>query len=147
MQVKKALVQAHAFLKALVSQESEYQLGQGSPYLSLSQETVAKALLYQSVKKAPEPNMYNFQALRLILTWDSAHITSLAQQAIRLQYHPQLWRHVKRILMEKPNKRNRTFVKSYRVISLLNCLGKVVEKLVPEKLSRFCETQGKLHRG
>lgn len=32
--------------------------------------------------------------------------------------------------MEKPIKRDRTLVKSYRVISLLNCLGKVVEKLV-----------------
>ena len=49
--------------------------------------------------------------------------------------------------MEKPNKRDRTLVKSYRVISLLNCLGKVVEKLVAQKLSQFCEAEGKLHSG
>ena len=48
--------------------------------------------------------------------------------------------------MEKPNKRDRTLVKSYRVISLLNCLGKVVEKLIAEKLFQFCEAQEKLHR-
>lgn len=48
--------------------------------------------------------------------------------------------------MEKPNKRDRTLVKSYRVISLLNCLGKVVKKLVAEKLSQFCEAKEKLHR-
>ncbi len=80
-------------------------------------------------------------------TWDATCITSLVQQAIRLQYHPQLWRHAKGILMEKPNKRDRTLVKSYRVISLLNCLGKVVEKLVAQKLSQFCEAKGKLHSG
>ncbi len=38
-------------------------------------------------------------------------------------------------------------VKLYRVISLLNCLGKVVEKLVTKKLSQFCKAQGKLHKG
>ena len=38
-------------------------------------------------------------------------------------------------------------VKSYRVISLLNCLGKIVEKLVAVQLSEFCEAKGKLHQG
>ncbi len=38
-------------------------------------------------------------------------------------------------------------VKSYRVISLLNCLGKVVEKVVAEQLSHFCEINDKLHKG
>ena len=90
--------------------------------------------------------MQNFQALRLIWTWDAPRITSLVQQAIRLQYHPWSWKHAKGILLEKPNKRDRTLVKSYRVISLLNCLGKVVEKLVAEKLSQFCEAKGSLHQ-
>ena len=49
--------------------------------------------------------------------------------------------------MGKPNKRDRTLVKSYRVISLFNCLSRVIEKLVAEKLSQFCEAQGKLHKG
>ena len=36
---------------------------------------------------------------------------------------------------------------SYRVISLFNCLGKVVEKVVVESLSKFCESYLKLHVG
>ena len=48
--------------------------------------------------------------------------------------------------MEKPNKRDCTLVKLYRVISFLNCLGKVVKKLVLKKLLQFCEAQGKLHK-
>ena len=147
MQAKEALVRAHAFPKAPASQRSEYQPGQGSAHLSVSQEMVGRALLCQSIKKAPGLNMHNFQALRLVWAWDSARITLLVQQAIRLQYHPQLWRHATGILLEKPNKRDRTLVKSYRVISLLNCFGKVVEKLVAGKLSQFCEDQGKLHKG
>ena len=147
MQAKEALVRAHAFPKAPAFQGNEYQPRQGSAHLSVSEETVGRALLCQSIKKSPGPNMHNFQALRLIWIWDSARITSLVQQAIRLQYHPRLWRHAKGILLEKPNKRDRTLVKSYRVISLLNCFGKVVEKLVAEKLSQYCEAQEKLHKG
>lgn len=49
--------------------------------------------------------------------------------------------------MEKPNKKHRTLVKSYRVISLLNYLGKVVKKFVVEQLFQFCEANKKLHRG
>lgn len=91
--------------------------------------------------------MHDFWILRLIWTWNAICITSLVQHAIRLQYHLQPWRYAKGILMEKPNKRDWILVKSYRVISLLNCLGKMVEKLVVKKLSEFCEGKGKLYKG
>ena len=48
--------------------------------------------------------------------------------------------------MEKPNKQDQTLVKSYRVISLLNCLVKVVEKFIAEQLSQFCKAEEKLHK-
>ena len=68
MQAKKALVRAHAFPKPPVSLGNEYQPKQRFAYLSVNQKTAAKALLYQSIKKAPGPNMHNFRALRLIWT-------------------------------------------------------------------------------
>lgn len=49
--------------------------------------------------------------------------------------------------MENSNKIDDTLLKSYRVISLLNCFDKVVEKLVAEKLSQFCEVKEKLRKG
>lgn len=39
-----------------------------------------------------------------------------------------------------------TLVKSYRVISLLNCMGKVLEKVIAEQLSYFSENFLKLHQ-
>ena len=33
------------------------------------------------------------------------------------------------------------------MISLLNCIGKLVEKVVAEELLQFCETYLKLHKG
>ena len=48
--------------------------------------------------------------------------------------------------MEKGNKRDKSLVKSYRVISLLNCMRKLVEKVVAEEPSQFCEYL-KLYKG
>ena len=105
MHEKEALVRAHAFPKPPIFQGNEYSPGQGSAHLLVNVETVAQALFYQSVKKAPGANMHNFCILCLIWTCDPNRITSLVKQAIRLQYHPQLWRYAKGILMKKLNKR------------------------------------------
>lgn len=147
MQDKEALVRVHAFPPPPPFYGVEYKPGQGTAHLSVTNDSVGKALLCQSIKKAPGPNMHNFWILRLLWDWDPDRITPVVVQAIRLQSHPQRWRHAKRVLLEKPNKRDRTLVKSYWVISLLNCLEKVVEKVVAEQLSRFYETNGKLHKG
>ena len=47
----------------------------------------------------------------------------------------------------KGRKRDFGLVKSYWVISLLNCVGKVVEKVVAKELSQYCENYFKLHLG
>ena len=43
---------------------------------------------------------------------------------------PPVWKTAKGILLRKPNKPNYSIPKAYRVISLLERLGKVGEKLV-----------------
>ena len=48
-------------------------------------------------------------------------------------------------MLKKAGKRDWSSVKSYRVISLLNCLGKLVEKVIAELLSKYCEEFSKLH--
>lgn len=112
----------------------------------VTKDSVGKALLCQSIKKAPGPDMHNFRILRMLWEWDPDRITSVVTQAIRLQYHPQQWRNAKGVLLEKPNKRDRTLVKSSQVISLLNCLGRVVKKLVAQQLAQFCKANRKLHK-
>lgn len=50
-------------------------------------------------------------------------------------------------MLEKSGKRDFGFFQSYRVISLFNCMGKVVEKVVAEQLTQYCDTYSKLHSG
>lgn len=147
MQAKEEFVRAHAFPKPPISLGAEYQPHQGRAYLLVTKDTVQQALFWQSVRKAPGPNLHNFSIIRMLWDWDADRMISLAMQALRLQYHPKNWRYARGVLIEKPNKRDRSLVKSYRVISLLNCLGKVIEKLVADQLSQFCENFGKLYKG
>lgn len=50
-------------------------------------------------------------------------------------------------MLEKNNKRDKSLVKSYRVISLLNYISKLLEKVVVEELALFCKANLKLHKG
>lgn len=107
---------------------------------------MSTTLFYQLVKKIFESNMHNIKIWYLLWNWNSDCIKSVATQAIRLQCDLEKWEYTKRILLEKPNKTNCSFVKSDQVISLLDCLGKIVEKQVVEQLAKLCQSNGKLHK-
>ncbi len=83
----------------------------------------------------------------MIWSWDKVQITNMVYHAIRLGYHPVEWKKARGILFEKRGKRDFGLVRSYRVIRLLNCMGKVVEKIVAQELSQYCEEYSKLHPG
>ncbi len=83
----------------------------------------------------------------MIWGWDKARITSMVYHAIRLGYHSTEWKRARGILLEKGGKRDFGLVRSYRVISLLNYIGKVAKKVVAMELSRYCEDYSKLHPG
>ena len=74
MQDKEALVRAHAFPKPPTTVEDEYRPMQGSAHLLVMEDMVARALLCQSVKKTPGPNLYSFRIFRMIWAWDPGRI-------------------------------------------------------------------------
>ncbi len=147
MKVKEDFVRKSAFSKPPISLDREPVVTPGIAHKSVTEVEVSHALMSQSATKAPGPDKINFQILRMIWDWDKVRITNLVQQTIRLGYHPKEWKKGRGILLEKGGKRDLGLVRSYRVISLLNCLGKVVEKLVAEQLAFYCETFSKLHPG
>jgi hypothetical protein len=73
--------------------------------------------------------------IRLLWDWDPAQITALVRASIRLGAHSKSWKVANGVTIPKPGKDDYTKVKGYRVISLLKCLGKVVEKVVATMLS------------
>lgn len=51
------------------------------------------------------------------------------------------------MFLEKEGKRDFGLVKSYQIIILLNCMGKVVEKMMAKELSQYCKDYSKLYPG
>lgn len=73
----------------------------------------------------------------------------MERQAIRLGYHPKEWRReLEGYCLERRENRDFGLVRLYReVITLLDCMGKVVEKVITKQLSQYCETRHKLYPG
>jgi len=71
----------------------------------------------------------------------------LTRAAIRTGRHPAVWKRASAVVIRKPGKADYTKLKAYRSISLLSCMGKVVEKVAAELLSEEAEGRGLLSDG
>ncbi len=63
---------------------------------------------------------------------------------IENDYHLKIWCKDTRIILKKLNKLNYSISKIYRIITLLNCLNKVVEKIIAVQLFYTAEINDKL---
>ena len=63
------------------------------------------------------------------------HITALLQKCLRHGYHPKSWRKAVAIALRKPNKPDYSNPRAYRLITLLECLAKVLERIVANRLT------------
>jgi hypothetical protein len=113
----------------------------------ITDEDVRGAVFDQSVKKAPGPDRLGFKAIRLLWEWDAQRIIAIVKTSFRLGIHPQAWKEAKGMVIPKPNKPDYGITKAYRVITLLNCLGKVVEKVAANAIAEACERRQLLHDG
>jgi hypothetical protein len=59
----------------------------------------------------------------------------LLAHCLRRGYHPKPWRTSTIVVLRKPGKTRYDVVKAYRPIALLNCLGKVLERIVQQRLA------------
>ena len=64
---------------------------------------------------------------------------------IKNGYHPQCWKESIGAILKKLNKVDYSQPKAYRIIMLLNCLGKISEKIIATRLSHFAEHSNLLH--
>lgn len=64
---------------------------------------------------------------------------------INIGYHPVCWKQATGIILRKPKKPDYSKPKAYRVISLLNCLGKTSERIMATRLAIIIETSDLIH--
>jgi hypothetical protein len=143
---------ARLFRTTLFPPPPEYQptqTGASQPltWTPISGAEVERAIFTSSPTKAPGPDGINFACLRHAYRSIPDWFNSLFAEVLNQGYHPRCWREATGAILPKPNKPDYTAVKAYRIVALLNCLGKIAEKLVAQRLADLCEAHHLLHHG
>jgi ribonuclease HI len=119
----------------------------GRAYKEVDEARVSTAFQRTSSKKSPGPDSLSPLAIRCLFDWDPRRVVAVIRAHVRLGIHPAQWKVAKGVIIRKPGKDNYGAAKAYRCISLLNCLGKMVEKVVASLISEQCESVGGFHPG
>jgi hypothetical protein len=92
---------------------------------------VEQALNGTSNKSAPGPSGIGYKLVKWAFAAHSDFILDIYNAALRYSHHP--WTSAKVVIIPKPNKPDYSATKAYRPVSLLECFGKVLEKIVANR--------------
>src|SRR5271170_1342315 len=108
-------------------------------------DEIKTAIFTSSTKKAPGPDRISFKIVQEAFLAIPDLFYRVYSTLIDRGYHPRQWKEAIGVILKKSGKRDETVPKTYRVISLLNCLGKTAEKIIATRLSYLAETTGLLY--
>jgi hypothetical protein len=110
-----------------------------------------KYVIYKlSAKKTPGPDRLSFRVLREAYATVPELFDYLYLVLMANGYHPKCFKEATGVILKKPQfakppYRNYALPKAYRVILLLNCLAKVMEKIIARRLAVMAEFKTLLH--
>jgi len=107
-----------------------------SPWPSFSKEEFRLALSSCNNSSVPGPNKLTWSYLKIILKDDECLniIIHIANTCIELGYWPSHFKRSTTIVILKLNKKSYYSPKLFRPIALLNTVGKLIEKVIRERL-------------
>ena len=115
------------------------------PWPDITTSEIATAIGTSAPNKAPGPDGLNFLMIQKAFECQPGLFTTLYPTLIKNGYHPLCWRQGTGAILKKPGKPSYSVPKAYRIICLLNCLGKISEKIMATRLSYLAETTNMLH--
>jgi hypothetical protein len=86
--------------------------------------------------------MINYTTLKHLDLANLSLLPNLVTALLQYGLHNYKWKHAICVVIPKQGKSNYTFAKSYRPISLLSCLGKIIEKIVASRIARLGKISG-----
>ena len=75
--------------------------------------------------------------VKYVLATQPDGLLSLIDHSLAIGYHPQPWREARVVMLKKPNKKDPSAPRSYRPITLEECFGKLLEKVIAKQLQYF----------
>jgi len=94
----------------------------------ITQQEIAVALAKTSNKSAPGSSGINYKLLKWAFASRPDRFLKIFNAAISFGYH--LWKEAIVVVLPKPNKPDYSLPKAYHPISLLECCGKLLEKII-----------------
>ncbi|KAF8828234.1 hypothetical protein HHX47_DHR4000457 [Lentinula edodes] len=104
------------------------------PYQEVTETEVAEAIKDTSNTSAPGFSQQSYRQVKWAFQSQRNVMTALYRQCLRAGYHPRAWRKAIAVALRKPRKPDYSKPRAYRLITLLECLGKVLEKIVARRL-------------
>lgn len=98
------------------------------PFYVVTKSKVEHTLNGMSNKSAPGPSRIGYKLVKWVFTCHPDFILDIYNAALCLGHHP--WTTAKILIISKPNKLDYSAAKAYCPVSLLECFGKVLEKVV-----------------
>jgi hypothetical protein len=116
----------------------------------IKRSEVKYAIYKLSAKKTPGPDRLSFRVLREAYATVPELFDYLYLVLMANGYHPKCFKEATGVILKKPQSakspyRNYALPKAYRVILLLNCLTKVMEKIIARRLAVMAEFKTLLH--
>lgn len=102
------------------------------PYEEVTDTEVHKALFSSSSNTAAGASQINYTMLKWTWIYDGNEITMLIQWCLTKGYHPLQWHKAVAVALQKPNKPDYSQPRAYWLITLLECMGKLLEKVVAQ---------------
>ena len=121
--------------------------GEAVSVLEADDSWISRATKGQRARSAPGMDGMGAPVLQLLWRWGHQEVHRLMVECLRAGVHCQNWKSARAVVIPKPGRDNYSLCKSYRVISLLRCLGKVLERVVCGLLELQVCRLGALHRG
>jgi hypothetical protein len=123
----------------------EYHQNEYWKWPKLSKTEVQNACTTKIKGKTPGPDLITQEIITHAYQAIPEVFYSIYSMLINTGYHPKCWRQAIGVILKKPKKPDYSVPKAYRVIALLNCLGKVSERILAQRLSYLAETTHLLH--
>ncbi len=138
------------FLKAMYSSSSKIQineellLNESIQWSKVIEEKIKHAINFSALRKALESDDMSFVIIQRAYKSILKIFNLVYSDLIKNNYHSKIWCEDTRIILKKSDKSNYSILKTYRIITLLNCLDKVAEKIIVVQLSYTAKINDKL---
>jgi len=138
------------FLKAMYSSSLKVQinenllLNESIQWSRIIEREIKHAINFSAFRKALESDDMSFVIVQRAYKSVLKIFNLMYLNLIKSDYHSKIWCEDTEIILKKLKKLNYSISKTYRIITLLNCLDKIAKKLIVMRLSYTAKTNDKL---